>query len=796
MFGQGLLPGRTLSSSDYLWTATPWSATRAPDVPVPGSNFEQVDAPLQFHPPLVVTKRTLPHVPLWDSDTLSGRPFVADPQSGIFSPFSLPGYVLDLWTALGVIAVLKLFVAAFGTYLLGRELGMRQGGALLAGLVFGFSLWSVTWVAWPTMSVWAWLPWMWLLAERCLRRPGPLPAAGLALVVGLQFLGGHPSSSFQVLVVTAVLVLLRALATEDLRRRLPLRLLTLGAAGATGVALAAVMLAPFVELLARSDDLDARKQAADLLHQSGERLLGIVLPDFWGHGPTGQIFGGVLPERAYYVGALPLMLALVALVLRPRAERIVLAVTAVLMLMVATGMSPVYGIVVKLPGFAAANNGRVAVIAVLAVALLSGWGLDDMTDGRAEAARTRRRIALALACALAVLPVLLVARRVDLTVLGPAVKVAWGFADPRRVAPAGPTAVGEVLKLAALLKWLLPAALALGVLVLALRVLPRPRPAVGVVVALALVLVAADLFRAGMGYNPAIPRRHAEQPTTDAIRYLQRQGPARFTGLKSLAPAALAQPLPPNTAMRYRVHDARGYVLPSEGRYFTLWRDAIAPSPRCYYFFCTETPVTTPRALHALGLLGVTLLLQNVDDQPLRGMTAVYDGPDARIYRNPRGLPRAFLVDRQVVVHGEQAALTTVTRPSFPSRSVAVTEEAVPGLAQGAAGARPDAGTARITHDGDDLLSVGVDARRPSLLVVGDTWYPGWKATVDGRDATIHRVNYVTRGIAVPAGAHRVELRYEPASWRMGWVLSLLALVAVAAAAAVGLRRRRRVAAG
>ena len=70
--------------------------------------------------------------------------------------------------------------------------------------------------------------------------------------------------------------------------------------------------------------------------------------------------------------------------------------------------------------------------------------------------------ALALAAALAVLPVLLVARRVDLTVLGPAAEVAWGFADPRRVAPAGPTAVGEVLKLAALLKWLLAAALALG----------------------------------------------------------------------------------------------------------------------------------------------------------------------------------------------------------------------------------------------------------------------------------------------------------------------------------------------
>ena len=224
----------------------------------------------------------------------------------------------------------------------------------------------------------------------------------------------------------------------------------------------------------------------------------------------------------------------------------------------------------------------------------------------------------------------------------------------RRPAPGGargPTAVGEVLKLAALLKWLLAAALALVVIVVALRVLPRPRPAARVVVALALVLVAADLFRAGMGYNPAIPRSHAEQPTTDAIRYLQRQAPARFTGLKSLAPAALAQPLPPNTAMRYGIHDARGYVLPSEGRYFTLWRDAIAPSPRCYYFFCTETPVTTPRALHALGLLGV----HAPAPERRRPAAARHDersttAPTPASTATRAALPRAFLVDRQVVV--------------------------------------------------------------------------------------------------------------------------------------------------
>ena len=83
---------------------------------------------------------------------------------------------------------------------------MRFGGALMCGLVFGFSLWSVTWVSWTTMSVWALLPWLCLLAELCVRRPGPLPFAGLATATGLQFLGGHPSSSFQVMVAVGALL--------------------------------------------------------------------------------------------------------------------------------------------------------------------------------------------------------------------------------------------------------------------------------------------------------------------------------------------------------------------------------------------------------------------------------------------------------------------------------------------------------------------------------------------------------------------------------------------------------------
>jgi hypothetical protein len=775
MFAPGLAPGRTLSASDYLWAAAPWHNDPPAGVPGLGSNQEQADAATQFQPALQATRAVLPHIPLWDPYILSGRSLLGDPQSAVFSPFSVPSYVLPFWDSLAVAAALKLFVAALGAFLLGRALGMRFGGSLMCGLVFGFSLWSVTWVSWPHMSVWAFLPWLCLLSERCVRRPGPLPFAGLALVVGLQLLGGHPASSLQVLVVVALFWLARTLASRELRERLAPRLLTLFAALGVGTALAAVALIPFGELLAHSSDAAARADASDLLNQPARYLLGIFLHDYWGRKAGALQFGPGLEERAYYVAALPLILAAVALVVRRSWTRMAVAAVAAGALAVATGLPPLYDLVVKLPGFDAANNGRFAVVTILCLAVLAGWGLDELT---AKQAVGRRGLVLGVAAGLVALPVAiaLADRQFGRDALGTAIKVAWAFQDPEPGAAA-------VIKLASLLEWLVLGAAALALVALRLA----GRLGTAAFLGLALLLVTFDLFKAGMGYNPAIPESHAVQPATPAIRYLQRQRPERFAALEVTKALSLAYPLPPNVAMRYRVHDVRGYVIPTEERYLNLWRRAIAPG--CYYLFCTQGAPATPRALQALGLLGVSSLLQHPQDPPLEGVQPAYAGPDARIYPNPAALPRAFVVDRQEVVAGGDAALERVTTAGFPARDVAVTEQRIEGLPEDAE-ARPARGSAQITGYEAERVAVDTDAARPALLVLTDSWFPGWKASVDGKDAPVHRVDYAIRGVSVPAGSHRVEFRYEPASWRAAWIVSGLALLTIVLAAAAGWRRR------
>ena len=108
LFAPALLPGHTLSASDYLWSGAPWTAERPAGVQDLGSNYEEADAVLQFQPFLQYAARELPDVPLWNPHQMGGRPFVGNSQSALFSPFNWPSLLLPFWWSLGLAAALKL----------------------------------------------------------------------------------------------------------------------------------------------------------------------------------------------------------------------------------------------------------------------------------------------------------------------------------------------------------------------------------------------------------------------------------------------------------------------------------------------------------------------------------------------------------------------------------------------------------------------------------------------------------------------------------------------------------------
>jgi len=150
---------------------------------------------------------------------------------------------------------------------------------------------------------------------------------------------------------------------------------------------------------------------------------------------------------------------------------------------------------------------------------------------------------------------------------------------------------------------------------------------------------------------------------------------------------------------------------------------------------------------------------------PLR---EVYAGPDARVYANPYAVPRAFVVGAETVT-GDQ--LGAVTAAGFDPRATAVVSSPL--------GLR-GSGSARVVVDAPERVVVRAEAGDRALLVLADTWFPGWRAKVDGRDAPIVRADQLLRGVVIGRGAHTVEFAYAPWSWRVGWIVSLLTALALA----------------
>ena len=145
---------------------------------------------------------------------------------------------------------------------------------------------------------------------------------------------------------------------------------------AWGALLAALVLLPVGELVLRSADLEQRAGEARNIKTPLKFALGVMVPFYWGK-PTQTPIDFFLLARAFYGGALPLLLAIVAL-RTPTRERVATAVCGALCMCVVLGIPPVFWVVSRLPVFSSGHNTRLAVLYLLCLALLAGWGLDDL----------------------------------------------------------------------------------------------------------------------------------------------------------------------------------------------------------------------------------------------------------------------------------------------------------------------------------------------------------------------------------------------------------------------------------
>jgi hypothetical protein len=779
------LAGRVMAPADLLLLMEPWKH-HAGQFPEFHQAYNPIlDAIQQFYPWRQYAGQSLRSglVPLWNPYELCGNPFVGNNQSAVFYPETWLHALMPTERALGWATVLHFFASGALMYWFLRVLRLRRPAALIGAIAFMFNGFFVGWLCLPSFrSVPAWLPGMLAAFELTARRRHWQWLALCALLVGLQFLAGNLHISLLVLIVFVAYVLFRSaqvLLTGERRAALAL---AGGAAVAVlvGILVAAIQLLPVVELAPMSSRAGGSPYTAMLtLATPWPLLLTGLMPDLFGNPVDYNHWGAELgrvyrayTETTWYVGVLPwLLLAAPFLRLRQSsppegggARGLATPVFWLAMLLLGIALAfgtPVYALFYYLvPGAKALSGlGRAIVISTTALSVLSALGLDALlqlcSDGRGAQVRTYAAIAGGVLAAIGLLA-------------GGLVWVRTGALE-ESLPGLGAYTSGQIMRFALLL--------ALSAAAIALLSTKR-RPAV---VALVLVL-SADLYLYVAKFTPATRPEylHIRTSTVDLIR--ADPAPVRILSLGRDAIRRMA----PNTPMIVGLQDIQGSDSLEVGVYRRLLNAVCHPlggSGEAGAGFPQPDP-----SLPAVGLLGAKYVISGLDlgDAPDLTLISTSEG---RLYRNLRACPRAFTVGDGETVATPDEALQRVISPDFDASKVAVF--AASDAPRGESPPHAQA-ACTVSYAGPDRATVAGNFRPGDVLLLADTYYPGWRAYQDGRECPILRADYALRAVRIDQPCERIDFVYLPASFRTGAFASLCALGLLAGIAASVLARRRR----
>jgi len=770
--GKVLVPG-DIPYSDALWYA------KAPAEYLPPQNPILKDQVAQFYVWHLLASRSIQEdgkLPLWNPYTFTGQPLVANAQSALFYPPNL----LLIWLSPGQVATIRavfnLLIAAAFTFLFSRELGISPRGSILAAIAFAFSGPMLVWLGHPHISSLVWLPVILWAGEKLLHGNRSLLWVGiLGLAVAMSILGGHPETSFHVLVVSGLYSIARLLL---LKASLPskgklLAALVIGVI--LGMAISGIQLLPFADFLFQSATLahNARSMGGTTWLYSRELLSSLVsmvpliYPNFFGN-PIDYNYWWPFEsamnynEQTAYIGLVPLALAAGALFAPTRRRRIlVIAVVALFCLGVALRL-PGFELVNHLPIFSAATNRRLKMAFALMSAVMAGFGFDTLRQ-HLSARRGRARSLYASGAVLVVtLAILLFVALLkyanpllfDLKTDSFRYFVLYGIFSLHQH------------------KTLIPAVVAIAAGA-GYWILSRRRPRLHGYGCLLIGLTLVELLVLGWGYNPAIKEADI-LPPVQGLEVLRSDGePFRIM--------ATDRVFEPNYPAAFGLSDVAGYDLPVYLRYSDLY---LAQGGVVDY-----AQVWQPN-WPLVDFLNTRYIITEQELDPAR-FAPLYSTEDYTIYENTHALPRAFMVYDVAIIEDKATMLDRMLNEEWDAAHVAFLEEPLPSDEQESLGSESSFAIDTVSY-GNDIVVLDVLTEQAGLLVMSDLYTGDWQVQVDAERVKLYRANYTYRALFVPEGRHEVRFIYAPRAFSVGVGLTFLGLILAGLLLLVGRRQVQR----
>jgi len=684
-------------------------------------------------------------VPLWNPYNNGGLPFIGDTQAAVFYPprlatiglSKLAGgfsyHALELEMTVHVLACSLMMYAFVRRLTLGSPSSIF--GALVAAVIasYGGFLQSYPPLQLALLEAVIWLPLAALGILEATRqeriRWAWLALTGLAL--GLSWMAGHPQTSF---FLTYLLVAYFAYRAYAQRYNWRIVLIGIVLCGVITAGLAAVQLLPGFEYLLHT------ARAGMGFDEKGN---GFPFQDV-----VQFIFPNVVSQWSpLFVGISGLALALIALWRRLPGSLFWGIVVIVALGLSFGGNSPIFDLLFNLvPGMRFfRGQERAAYLVSFGLAILAGMGAahilswDKLQDFKASRRIQQALLGLLIVCA----------------VVGGAVLIAW---------LGNPEAYGKYINIVAFT--VLSAA---AIFLLIPYLLGNPQQPIRYVLVGGLLVF--ELFTVSMD-NPSnydsIPPNEQLSFTPSplvATALADADIPFRVDGYRALHD---------NYGSLYRLADMRGISpLFLEGPFGLINSQLINPKAwelfavRYVYTDWNEMPV--PSEIIASG-------------QDRYGEVKLHKLTDPR--------PFALLMYNTQIVADDGQARTAVSDPNFNIRRTIILNQD-PNIRLDSN--IPEDAEASVSTFKPETFSIAVNTPKDAVLSVSHPDYPGWYATVDGEPTPILRAYGALSAVAVPAGEHTITFVYNPLSYRIGAIISLLTWAGMALVGIVLLARRQHV---
>ncbi len=726
-----------------------------------GTILVERDLGIYFIPPrfLWVKQAFSLSLPVWNPHNYSGIPLLATLQPGVLYPPHVLYLIAPFPAAFDCLIMAHYLFSGLTTYLLLRHFDASREAGFAGAATFMLSGYLLSVVSLPThLLAVSWLPLVMLSFLKYLGTARIHHVVSCGLFLCMEFLAGAP----EIVIVTVLVLILTALCVSS-PGKIPLfrRLTALGLLGVIFVLLSAVQLVPFLELKSlsiRQGGLSVREAA---LWSFGFRdFIQFFVDDAFGaFRNLDRYWQNQAWLKTVYMGIIPFVLSLFYFLSRDKRRPLLLAFMLLSCALALGGNIPLFRYLHQVPPFDAVRYPvKFISLFVLVLSVTAGLGLDRLKAGIETGDRTTT-----------------IAVRV-LFFFGFFLALIWGFVsifhgqayrilDVWGFKPISYNAIEDNLH--NLRRFLFFSFLCCSLLLITLRT-GRTRLLYGLI-----CLVVMDQFLANFGYYQTTPwRAYASPPAfaEDLSRgtppdryYLTAEADKEFYGFPynraAVAPAYAAvfglYTIGGSEVMKVAHQDAYCDLIKSSSSIEGAGRLFAAAGVR-YVISLRKTGDARFRLIRSIS--AETVRVANRKDR-FQLYLYEYKGYQGRIFLAGRG--------RFLPSDGEIAKALGNKEGDLQKELILYGRK--PGVVEYG----PVKGRAWLVSYGPNRIEARYDADRDSLLYLSDTYYPGWRAYVDGKETPIYRANLAFRALDVPKGRHDVVFAYTPRCLYLGLLFTL-----------------------